>query len=100
MLSVIDWVQHDSDSKLENLWKEFQETLQEYISSTEDKRNQYVKLKAQDEVSSETISKQSKILNYFYVSVNCYTCDRFYVEWENYIKNVSVSGENKNIGII
>ncbi|XP_023704151.1 dynein regulatory complex subunit 2 isoform X2 [Cryptotermes secundus] len=66
MLSVTDWVQHDSKSKLENLWKEFQDTLQEYINSTEDKRNQYAELKAQDELSSETISKQSKILTYFY----------------------------------
>lgn len=97
MLSVIDWVQHDSESKLENLWKEFQETLQEYISSTEDKRNQYAKLKAQDEVSSETISKQSKILTYFCVSVNFYTCDGFYVEWENDIKNVIASAENESM---
>jgi hypothetical protein len=100
MLSVIDWVQHYSESRLENLWKEFQETLQEYISSTEEKRNQYAKLKAQDEVSSETISKQSKILTYFYVSVDCYTCDRFYVEWGDYITNINVSGENKSNGII
>jgi hypothetical protein len=94
MLSVIDWVQHYSESTLEKLWKEFQETLQEYINSTEDKRYQYAKLKAQDEVSSETISKQCKILTYFCVSVNCYTCDRFYVEWGDY---VSVSGENKTL---
>jgi NMD protein affecting ribosome stability and mRNA decay len=89
MLNVIDWVQRYSESALENLWKEFQETLQEYIRSTEDKRNQYAKLKVQDEMSSETISKQSKTLTYFYVSVNCYTCDRLHVELD-YIKNVSV----------
>jgi hypothetical protein len=70
MLSVIDWVQHYSESTLEDLWKDFQETLQEYLSSTEDKHNQYAELKAQDEVSSETISKQSKTLTYFSVSVN------------------------------
>jgi glucose-6-phosphate 1-dehydrogenase len=80
MLSVIDWVQRYSDSALEDLWKGFQETLQDYISSTEDKRNQYAKLKAQDEASSETISKQSKTLTYLNVSGNCYTCDRLHVE--------------------
>jgi hypothetical protein len=79
MLSIIDWVQRDRESTLEKLWKEFQATLQEYINSTQDKQNQYAKLKAQDELSSESILKNCKILTYFYVNVNVYTIDKFYI---------------------
>jgi hypothetical protein len=70
MLSIIDEVQCYSESTLEKLWKEFQATLQQYISSTEDNRNQYVRLKAQDEASSKTILKHCKIITSYSVSVN------------------------------
>jgi hypothetical protein len=79
MTSIIDEVQRHNESVLEKLWKEFQETLQEYINSTEDKQSQYAKLKTQDEASTEAILKHCKILTNLYVSVNYYASDRFYV---------------------
>jgi hypothetical protein len=78
MMSFIEVVQHHNESVLEKLWKELQGTLQEYIKSTEDKQSQYVKLKTQDEASTEAILKHCKILTNLYVSVNYYASDRRY----------------------
>lgn len=78
MMSIIEEVQCHNESVLEKLWKEFQGTLQEYIKSTEDKQSQYVKLKTQDESSTEAILKHCKILTNLYVSVNYYASDRCY----------------------
>jgi hypothetical protein len=75
MTSIIDEVQRHNESVLEKLWKEFQETLQEYINSTEDKHSQYAKLKTQDEASTDAILKHCKILTNLYVSVNYYASD-------------------------
>lgn len=88
MLSIIDWVQHDRESTIEKLWKEFQATLQEYIKSTEDKRNQYAKLKAQDELASESILKHCKIITDFYVNVNIYIINKFYAQLSDNMKNI------------
>jgi hypothetical protein len=88
MLSIIDWVQRDCETTLQKLWKEFQATLQEYINSTEDKRNQYAKLKEQDELSSECILKNCKILTHLYVNVHVYTIDRFLMYWSEKTNNV------------
>jgi hypothetical protein len=79
MMSVLEEVQHHNESVLEKLWKELQGTLQEYVKSTEDKQSQYVKLKTQDEASTEAILKHCKILTNLYVSVNYYASDRCYV---------------------
>jgi hypothetical protein len=78
MMSIIAEVQHHNESVLEKLWKEFQRTLQEYVTSIEDKQSQYAKLKTQDEVSTEAILKHCKILTNLYVSVNYYASDRCY----------------------
>ena len=78
MMSIIEDIQHHNESVLEKLWKEFQETLQEYITSTEDKQSQYAKLKTQDEASTEAILKHCKILTNLYVSVNYYASGRCY----------------------
>jgi hypothetical protein len=78
MMSIIEEVQHHNESVLEKLWNELQETLQEYVRSTEDKQSQYAKLKTQDEASTEAILKHCKILTNLYVSVNYYASDRCY----------------------
>jgi hypothetical protein len=75
MLSNIDSLQTTSESKLEKLWKDFQITLQEYMTSTEAKRNQYAKLKARDEIATDIIAKHNKTITSLSVSLLHYLTD-------------------------